>query len=102
MEFLLQLLFAVLVTGFFLWLALLIADRGNRKNKILAAFGWSLVTIGAFYWPFVGFIVGLIVLMFVLMRYYDTGFFKAIAVIILMTFFQFALEFVMNGFTFET
>ena len=50
-----------------------------------------MVILGAFFWPLIGLIIGLIVLMMILMRYYIIGFFRSILVIIVLFFLQLGL-----------
>ena len=75
----------------------MIADHGNFKNKFHVAIGWSVVIIGAFFWPLMGLVIGLIVLMMILMRYYVIGFFRSILVIIVLFFLQLGLAFLMEA-----
>jgi len=78
----------------------MIADHGNTKNKLHVAIGWSVVIIGAFFWPLTGLVIGLIgliVLMMILMRYYIIGFFRSILVIIVLFFLQLGLGFLMEA-----
>ena len=91
MEIVVAIILRVVINGLLLWLAIMIADNGNSKNKPLPAIGWSFVIIGAFFWPLVGLIVGLVVLMMVLMNYYNMGFLRSILVIIVLFFLQLGL-----------
>lgn len=80
-----------------MWLAIIITDHGNHKNKLHVAIGWSVVIIGAFFWPLTGLVLGLIVLMMILMRYYIIGFFRSILVIIVLFFLQLGLAILMEA-----
>ena len=84
LEYVLLIVLGIAVNGLLLWLAIVIADHGNQRNKIYAAFGWALVLMGAQYWPFVGLLLGLVVLMLVLMNYYCIGFLRSVLVIIVL------------------
>lgn len=89
--FLLGIAIRITINGILLWLAIMIADRGNPKNKPHVAIGWSIVIAGAFFYPLIGLVVGLVVLMMVLMNYYIIGFFRSVFVIIVLFFLQIGL-----------
>ncbi len=91
MEIVVAIALRVVINGLLLWLAIMIADAGNSRNKSLPAIGWSFVIIGALFWPFIGLVVGLVVLMMVLMNYYNIGFLRSILVIIVLFFLQLGL-----------
>lgn len=97
LEYILWIVVGVVVNGLLLWLAIVIADHGNKRNKIHAAFGWALVLIGAQFWPFVGLLLGLVVLMLVLMNYYCIGFLRSILVIIVLVLLNLGLIFFLGG-----
>lgn len=85
LEILIRAVLAVLFSGFLLWGAINLTDPGNRKNKFLAAVGWSIIITGAsLCWPLYGLIFSLMVLMMILFSYYDLSFFRTIFVIVLL------------------
>jgi hypothetical protein len=91
MQLLLAIVITVVVNGFLLWIAIMIADKGNQKNKFHVAVGWSIVILGAFFWPFFGLILGMVILMLILMNYYVVGFLRSILVIIVLFFLHIGL-----------
>ncbi|TET38902.1 MAG: hypothetical protein E3J72_01900 [Planctomycetota bacterium] len=81
---LIQIALAILLNASMLWFSIGVIDRGNRKNKKLAAIGWSFVHLGAAFWPLIGSVVGLFVLVIILFNYYDLSVIKAFLVIVLL------------------
>jgi len=87
LEILIRVVLSVLFSGFLLWGAIGLADPGNKKNKFLAAVGWSIIITGAnLCWPLYGLVLALIVLMMILFSYYNISFFRTIFVIVLLFF----------------
>ncbi|MHC4661422.1 MAG: hypothetical protein ACYS8W_07005 [Planctomycetota bacterium] len=83
-EIILQIVLVVLLNASMLWFAIAVIDRGNRKNKPFTAIGWSLILMGAAFWPLIGAIIGLFVLVLILFNYYDLSVIKAFLVIVLL------------------
>ncbi len=75
-------LFQLFIGGLLLWGAIKIVDRGNSKNTLPAAIGWSLIIALASIAPVVGGIVGLVVFAMVCFRYYDLGVIRTIGVLL--------------------
>ncbi len=96
--FLLSIVLSIGINGVLMWVAIMIADPGNRKNKVHVAIGWSFVLLGAQMWPFVGFILGFVVLMLILMNYYVIGFLRSVLVIIVLAALQIGLSHLLEGF----
>jgi hypothetical protein len=83
-EILIQVALIILLNASMLWFSIALIDRGNRKNKKLAAIGWSFVLLGAFFWPLIGSVIGLFILVLILFNYYDLSVIKAFLVIVLL------------------
>jgi hypothetical protein len=91
-EIIVGIVLVVLLNASMLWFAIAVIDRGNRKNKPLAAIGWSLILIGAAIWPLIGAIIGLFVLVLILFNYYDLSVIKTFLVIVLLAALQIGLR----------
>lgn len=79
-----------------LWITIGIVDRGNSKNKLLAAFGWSIVFMATgFIPPPYGLVILLVVFVMVLTRYYDMGLIRSFLAIIVIILVQIGLLFIL-------
>ena len=79
LEIVIPTLVGIALSGFLLWCMIKWLDDKNEKNRLLPAFGWSIITAGWLLWPhsYFGICLGAVVLLMVLLRYYSLSFLRS-------------------------